>query len=397
MGDREEFRCSQIAILRLIPRHEEFRRGRKIPSMSRIVLFDLDSRIPNLALMKLSTYYKRQGWEVMLSRKPTHIDASRHLASTVFHTSSSQKRLDKLRSLYGDRVEVGGTGIDLTRRLPSEVEACFPDYGLYGHNRYAVGFLTRGCNRRCAFCVVPDKEGSVKRASASFADFVPPGQRNVMLLDDNLLSFEGAETLLKEMEERRFAVNFSQTLDISHLSERLYDRLLRVNYQNARFTRNRIYFSCNYPGTISHFMARRDMLKGFGRDAVCVVCIYGFDTSLSQDYARWKMLRRLQLVPFFQEYWPIPGVRSRLPANFFDMDLNEVIRLTFRSNGQNWEKYLRWLNRLYFRQFGRYYRPLVEIIYRYNNKQRVFRYLNDPKTLSCVLYRTYVSETPTEN
>lgn len=58
--------------------------------MSRIVLFDVDSRIPNLALMKLSTYYKRQGWEVMLSRKPTHIDASRHLASTVFHTASSQ-------------------------------------------------------------------------------------------------------------------------------------------------------------------------------------------------------------------------------------------------------------------------------------------------------------------
>jgi hypothetical protein len=90
-------------------------------------------------------------------------------------------------------------------------------------------------------------------------------------------------------------------------------------------------------------------------------------------------------------------VESRVPANFFDMDLDEVIRLTFRSNGQNWEKYLRWLNRLYFRKFGRYYRPLVEIIYRYNNKQALSRYLNDPKTLSRVLYRTYVSETPAEN
>jgi len=29
--------------------------------------------------------------------------------------------------------------------------------------------------------------------------------------------------------------------------------------------------------------------------------------------------------------------------------------LTFRSNGQNWEKYLRWLNRLYYETFGRYY------------------------------------------
>ncbi len=357
--------------------------------MARVVLFDVDSRIPNLALMKLSAHYKMRGWEVTLSRKPARIDAERHLASTVFYTACSQRKLDELRALYGDRIEIGGSGIDLTLRLPPEVEACFPDYSVYGHSRYAVGFLTRGCHRRCAFCVVPDKEGGVKRTSASFTDFVPPGQKNVMLLDDNLLGFAEVEALLQEMEERRFAVNFNQTLDISCLTERLYERLLRINYQNARFTRKRIYFSCNYPGTISHFMARRAMLKGFGVDAVCVVCIYGFDTRLSQDYARWRMLRRLQLVPFFQEYWPIPGVPGRLPKDFFDMDLDEVIRLTFRSNGKNWEKYLRWLNRLYFRKFGRYYRPLVKIIYRYNNKERIERYLQAPGQLTCELYRTY--------
>jgi hypothetical protein len=131
------------------------------------------------------------------------------------------------------------------------------------------------------------------------------------------------------------------------------------------------------------------MLKGFGPDAVSVVCIYGFDTRLSQDYARWRMLRRFELVPFFQEYWPIPGVPGRLPTDFFDMDLNEVIRLTFRSNGQNWEKYLRRLNRLYFRTFGRCYRPLVEIIYRYNNRHRIERYLRNPSALTRKLYRSY--------
>jgi hypothetical protein len=357
--------------------------------MARVVLFDVDSRIPNLALMKLSAYHKARGWEVVLSRKPVHIGADRYLAGTVFYCASSRKKLDMLRVLYGDGIQIGGSGIDLARRLPSDVDVCFPDYSLYDHSLYALGFLTRGCHRRCSFCVVPYKEGTVKQASASFDDFVPSGQRNVMLLDDNLLSFEGVETLLKEMEERRLAVNFSQTLDISYLTERVYERLLKVNYQNARFTRKRIYFSCNYPGTISHFTARRTMLKGFGPDAVCVVCIYGFDTRLSQDYARWLMLRHFLLVPFFQEYWPIPNVPSRLPAGFFDMDLNEVIRLTFRSNGLNWEKYLRWLNRLYFRTFGRYYRPLVEIIYRYNNKYRIERYLRNPRCLTRELYRTY--------
>ena len=357
--------------------------------MHRVALFDIDSRIPNLALMKLSAYYKTRGWEVVLARKPARIEADTYFASTVFFRASSRKRIDALQALYGDRIEIGGSGVDLGKRLPAEAESCFPDYGLYGHSSYALGFLTRGCHRRCAFCVVPQKEGAVKRAAGSFDDFVPFGQKNVMLLDDNLLSFNGVEALLTEMAERRLAVNFSQTLDISCLTETIYQRLLKVDYRNARFNRKRIYFSCNYPGTISHFMARRAMLKGFGHDAVSVVCIYGFDTRLSEDYARWMMLRRLRLIPFFQEYWPISGVRARVPGDFFDMDLNEMIRLTFRSNGKNWEKYLRWLNRLYYQTFGRYYLPLVEIIYRYNDKHRIQRYLRKPACLTRDLYRSF--------
>jgi hypothetical protein len=187
-----------------------------------------------------------------------------------------------------------------------------------------------------------------------------------------------------------YAVNFSQTLDIGYLSLEKFELLLRVDYRNARFTRKRIYFSCNHPAAIRHFMDRRDKLRAFGEDCVCVVCIYGFDTTLSQDYQRWMMLRRLRLVPFFQEYWPIPGVPPRVPGCFFDMDLDEMIRLTFRSNGQNWEKYLRWLNRLYFATFGRYYLPLVETVYRYNNKTAIRQFLERPGTLTTRLYRSYL-------
>src|SRR5439155_11022662 len=249
-------------------------------SMRRVALFDIDSRIPNLALMKLSAYYKTRGCEVVLARKPVRIETDKYFASTVFLRASSRKRIDALQALYGDRIEIGGSGIHLGKRHPAEAEASFPDYGLYSHRSYALGFLTRGCHRRCAFCVVPEKEGAVKQTAGSFDDFVPSGQKNVMLLDDNLLSFNG--------------VDFSQTLDISWLTETIYERLLKVDYRNARFNRRRIYFSCNYPGTIALFMARRAMLKSFGHDAVSVVCIYGFDTHLSEDYARWMMLRRHQ-------------------------------------------------------------------------------------------------------
>lgn len=360
--------------------------------MPRVVLFDLDSRIPNLALMKLSSDYKRRGFEVLLARQPSYVKADRYLASAIFHCESTKRKIAQLRAVYGTDVEIGGSGIDLVKRLPAEAEACFPDYSLYHHRRFAVGFLTRGCPKCCAFCVVPAKEGPVKRNIARFSDFVPPGQRNVMLLDDNLLSFPDVESLLREMIHRKYAVNFSQTLDIAYLTPQIYELLLKVDYRNARFTRKRIYFSCNHPGTCRQFTDRRDMLKGFGMDAVCVVCLYGFNTSLSEDYQRWRMLRRLMLVPFFQEYWPIPGALARLPSQFFDMDLNEVIRLTFRSNGKNWEKYLRWLNRFYFQTYGKYYLPLVKVIYRYNNRQAIRWYLERPELLTTELYRSYAPQ-----
>lgn len=44
------------------------------------------------------------------------------------------------------------------------------------------------------------------------------------------------------------------------------------------------------------------------------------------------------------------------------------------------------MNRLCFRKYGRYYRPLVEIIYRYNNKERIARYLRRPELLTTELY-----------
>lgn len=340
--------------------------------------------------MKLSASYKGQGWNVLLSRKVAYIKAHHYVASAVFRTRSTMAKLADLRKIYGDNVEIGGSGVDLTRRLGSEIEACFPDYSLYDHTHYALGFLTRGCPKKCAFCVVPAKEGRLRSQVTSFSGFVPRDWKNVMLLDDNLLSFSGAIDLLEEMAARDYKVNFSQTLDISYLNESVHSLLLKIDSQNARFTRKQIYFSLNYPGTVRQFENKKAMLKGFGKNRVSVVSIYGFDTSLSQDYSRWKLLKRLQLVPFFQEYWPIEGIPAKVPEPFFDMELDEVIRLTFRSNGQNWEKYLRWLNRRYFQTFGRYYQPLVETIYRYNNKERIQNYLTRPKTLTSELYRSYL-------
>jgi hypothetical protein len=227
--------------------------------MSRtVILYDIDSKIPNLALMKISSFYKKKGFLVILSKEIKYIEADRYYASTIFNCNKSKEKAAELYRLYGGDIDIGGSGIDLTKCLTSEMESCFPDYQLYDHSKYALGFLTRGCHKKCPFCLVPIKEGALRKAAASTDDFVPPGQSHVMLLDDNLLSYSESSSLLSEMLRREYAVNFSQSLDITYLNDENFKLLNAIDSRNARFTKRMFYFSCNHTSTIDEFSVEKD-------------------------------------------------------------------------------------------------------------------------------------------
>jgi len=132
--------------------------------------------------MKMSAFYKGKGRNVILAKNVAYIKAHHYLASAVFRIPNTAEKLAELRNIYGNDVDIGGSGVNLSRKLPSEIEVCFPDYSLYSHTSYALGFLTRGCPKKCVFCVVPQKEGRLKSQVAKLSGFVPPDWKNVMLL-----------------------------------------------------------------------------------------------------------------------------------------------------------------------------------------------------------------------
>ena len=79
----------------------------------KVVLYDIDSKIPNLALMKLSSFYKRKGYQVLLSKKPRLIPADHYFGSVVFNSEKSLTQVERLIKLYGNSITLGGTGVDL--------------------------------------------------------------------------------------------------------------------------------------------------------------------------------------------------------------------------------------------------------------------------------------------
>ena len=128
----------------------------------KIGLIDVDGHnFPNLPLMKLSAWHKRQGdsvewYEPLFSG---HLD--RVYMSKVFTFTP-----DYPYYVNADEVIKGGTGYfypDGGKPLESEIEHIYPDYGLYGITETAYGFLTRGCPRGCDFCIVGKKSAELCR------------------------------------------------------------------------------------------------------------------------------------------------------------------------------------------------------------------------------------------
>jgi hypothetical protein len=150
----------------------------------RILLVDVDSKLPNLALMKLSAWHKAQGDQVGF-----HVsDPEKVYVSCIFKQNAANIR--GIQTFYPDaEVEMGGPGYDLHKDLPPEIEFVMPDYSIYPEMDFSLGFSTRGCIRNCYFCIVPEKEGQLHRWQHP-RDFHNDAFSKIMLLDNNWLADE---------------------------------------------------------------------------------------------------------------------------------------------------------------------------------------------------------------
>ena len=167
-----------------------------------IGLIDVDSHnFPNLALMKVSAYHKAHGDQVEWWNGFKHYDIV--YKSRIFTDTYSQ---DIDYAIDADEVIKGGTGYDLKNELPYEVEHQYPDYDLYNIKDRAYGFLTRGCHRRCKFCIVSEKEGNTH--TVADLDEWWNGQKEIVLMDSNITASKDCERLFNQLIDSKAIINF---------------------------------------------------------------------------------------------------------------------------------------------------------------------------------------------
>ena len=198
----------------------------------RIGLIDVDGHnFPNLPLMKISAWHKMQGDQVEWCNLFEHYD--RVYLSRVFDDTYTE---DFNTVINADEIIKGGTGYGLENKLPDEIEHIYPDYSLYPEltKDTAFGFLTRGCPNNCPFCIVTTKEGRVSKKVADLNEFWR-GQRNIELLDPNILACKDHKELLQQLIDTKAKVNFNQGLDARFVNEKNIELLSKVNTKMVHF------------------------------------------------------------------------------------------------------------------------------------------------------------------
>ena len=299
----------------------------------RIGLCDVDSHNwPNLCLMKLSAYHKARGDHVEWWRPEGRYD--RVYKSRVFTDTYSK---DTITVANAGEVVCGGTGYGPGPDLPDEVEHTYPDYSIYPQfSDIAYGFLSRGCPRNCGFCLVSDKEGRRSVQVADLAEFWN-GQREIKLLDANLLACPDHEKLILQLAESRAYVDFSQGLDIRLITPDNVALLNRVRTKAIHFAwdnpdidltpdfrrfleltaiknvrKRKVYVLTNYGSTHEQDLYRVETLRGMGYDPYVMVYDRPSAPPITRQLQRWVNNKRIfHTVPSFADYIPgrMGGVR----------------------------------------------------------------------------------------
>lgn len=208
-------------------------------------LLDNGTRHPNLALMKISGYFKDKGHVVKLLfdyRELAKYDKV-YLSKVFTYT----KVLVDLSSY--NNIEYGGTGffLDKAPDLPKHIEHHFPDYHLYDefvgkeiargikvnhffdYMDYSIGFTTRGCFRKCEFCVNRKYDGVFPHSKVS--EFLDPSRKNIYLWDDNFFGYNKWNEVVDELEDTGRYFQFRQGLDIRLLTKDKAIRFSKVKYK----------------------------------------------------------------------------------------------------------------------------------------------------------------------
>ncbi len=258
--------------------------------MNKIGLYNIDSKMPNYALMKISKWHKAHNDNVTWYTPIEHPLFDRVYASSIFTWSD--------KSYLQDSVITGGTGFNIKTKLTQDIDDCEPDYSLYSDFKQAIGFLTRGCIRKCSECFVPEKEGMIR----PYRDIetIVQDRKEVILFDNNVLACDHGLKQIERITEMPIKVDFNQGLDARLITEDIAYLLSKVRWLKP------LRLACDNISMIEPVRKAVELLRKYHCTPTNYF-IYLLVKDIPSALTRAIFCRELKTDPFAQPYRNIKG------------------------------------------------------------------------------------------
>jgi len=246
----------------------------------KVGLIDLDAKLPNLALMKLKSYYP----EAELTFPLFCSGYDEVYASSIFKFS------DK-RYIHSNVIP-GGTGFDITSRLPADIEACQPDYSIYPGCDFSWQRFTYGCIRKCGFCV--------SWKMGDFQELEPmnlnPAGKYIYLLDNNFFASVNWKENIGYLVRQNKPVKF-EGIDARIIAEN--DEMLHL--LNKVKLKGRMHTAWDIP-SIDMMPKFKKIIKVIKPYKIMCYVLVGFDSTPEDDLHRVLSLDAIGIDPFVMPF-----------------------------------------------------------------------------------------------
>lgn len=248
----------------------------------KVLLIDIDSKIPNLALAKIKKYHSDRNDTIYYNQSNMAWFVDKIYVSCIFKQNKNKAEYFKS---FG--AEIGGSGYDIYKKLPIEIEALNPKINL--------GFTTRGCIRKCPFCIVWKKEPELK-VEGDIYDIWDGKSKNIILLDNNILALlKHFKLICSQLRKEKLRVDFNQGLDCRLLTEDIIKELKSLSHIEYRFAFDDIKLESIVKKTIR-------LLKKYNINRCNWYVLVGFNSTLKEDLYRCNLLKKYNQNAYIQRY-----------------------------------------------------------------------------------------------
>lgn len=250
-------------------------------STERIGLIDVDNTgFPNIALGKIASYHKSLGDDVMWVDPMFGGGYGKVYMSKIFTFSP-----DYDYPIVADEIDQGGTGYNVHKKLPSEIDMLQPDYDFLGVPKdTAYGFLTRGCPNKCKWCVVPVKEGR-QMPYMDVDDIAIEGRKKLILMDNNVLASDYGLEQIEKIIKKGYRVDFNQALDARLVTEDVAKMLAQVRWIDV------IRFGCDTHKQIEECRRAMAMIDNYRKSPAWYLLYTMIGDDIEEDYERLSAFR----------------------------------------------------------------------------------------------------------